>query len=78
MSKSACFFSEVPVIDLDSAKKTDRTLFAKYFGAMLERGIYLAPSPFEASFLSTAHTVREIDRTVAAADASLTQLLATA
>jgi glutamate-1-semialdehyde 2,1-aminomutase len=72
------FFSEEPVVDLESSKKTDRTLFAKYFGAMLDRGIYLAPSPFETNFLSAAHTKRDVDRTLAAADAALAQLLATA
>ncbi len=44
-------------------------LFAKYFGAMLDRGIYLAPSPFEANFLSAAHTPTDVERTIAAADA---------
>lgn len=72
------FFTYDAVNDLDGARKSDRGLFAKYFGAMLERGIYLAPSPFEANFLSAAHGEREVDRTVAAADASLAALVATA
>ncbi|MGB8907304.1 MAG: glutamate-1-semialdehyde 2,1-aminomutase [Candidatus Cybelea sp.] len=70
------FFTPDAVKDLESARKSDRTLFAKYFGAMLDRGVYLAPSQFEANFLSAAHTSRDIERTVAAADASLTGLLA--
>jgi glutamate-1-semialdehyde 2,1-aminomutase len=72
------FFTAEPVMDLDGARKSDRVLFAKYFGAMLDRGVYLPPSPFEANFVSSAHTAREVDRTVAAADASLAALLATA
>jgi glutamate-1-semialdehyde 2,1-aminomutase len=72
------YFTEGPVHDLESAQKSDRRLFAKYFGAMLERGIYLAPSPFETNFLSAAHTARDVDRTLAAADASVTQVLTTA
>jgi glutamate-1-semialdehyde 2,1-aminomutase len=70
------FFTPDAVKDLEGARKTDRGLFAKYFGAMLDRGVYLAPSQFEANFLSAAHTARDVERTVAAADASLTALLA--
>ncbi|HEY6325026.1 MAG TPA: aminotransferase class III-fold pyridoxal phosphate-dependent enzyme, partial [Candidatus Cybelea sp.] len=70
------YFTSEPVTDLQSARQSDRTLYAKYFGAMLDRGVYFAPSPFEANFLSTAHTTNEIERTVAAADASLSQLVA--
>ncbi len=72
------FFTSGPVADLEAARKSDRRLFAKYFGAMLDRGVYLAPSPFEANFLSTAHSAHDIERTLAAADSSLAQLLATA
>lgn len=72
------FFTPDPVHDLDGARRADRALFARYFGAMLERGIYLAPSPFETNFVSTAHTSNEIERTIAAADASLAALMATA
>ncbi|MGA8097967.1 MAG: glutamate-1-semialdehyde 2,1-aminomutase [Candidatus Cybelea sp.] len=70
------FFTPDAVKDLEGARKTDRGLFAKYFGAMLDRGVYLAPSQFEANFLSAAHTARDVERTVAAADASLAALLA--
>jgi glutamate-1-semialdehyde 2,1-aminomutase len=70
------FFTPDAVKDLEGARKSDRELFAKYFGAMLDRGVYLAPSQFEANFLSAAHTARDVERTVAAADASLTALLA--
>jgi glutamate-1-semialdehyde 2,1-aminomutase len=69
------FFTPDPVYDLEGARKSDRTLFAKYYAAMLDRGTYLAPSPFEANFLSAAHTQRDIERTIAAADASLAAVL---
>jgi glutamate-1-semialdehyde 2,1-aminomutase len=72
------FFTREPVTDLESVRKSDGALFAKYFGAMLDRGVYLAPSPFEANFLSTAHAARDVERTIAAADASLAALPATA
>ena len=70
------YFTSAPVGDLESALRSDRTLYARYFSAMLDRGVYLAPSPFEANFLSAAHTPQEIDRTVAAADASFSHLVA--
>jgi glutamate-1-semialdehyde 2,1-aminomutase len=65
------FFTGGPVTDLESAMQSDTALYAKYFHAMLDRGVYLAPSQFEAGFVSSAHTTREIERTLAAADASL-------
>jgi glutamate-1-semialdehyde 2,1-aminomutase len=70
------FFTSGSVADLADVRKSDRELFAKYFGAMLDRGVYLAPSPFEANFLSASHTARDVDGTIAAADAALTALLA--
>ncbi|MBV9718893.1 MAG: glutamate-1-semialdehyde 2,1-aminomutase [Candidatus Eremiobacteraeota bacterium] len=72
------FFAPEPVTDLTSARKSERTLFAKYFAAMLDRGVYLAPSPFETNFISASHTRHDVERTLAAADASLGALLATA
>jgi len=72
------FFTREAVSDLRGAQTTDRRLFAKYFGAMVERGIYFAPSPFESNFLCAAHTPAEIDRTVAASDSALAELRATA
>jgi len=65
------FFTEGPVSDLESAMKSDVALYAKYFHAMLDQGIYLAPAQFEAGFVSSAHTTRDIEATLAAADASL-------
>jgi len=61
------FFTPRPVTDWESAKKCDTARFGKFFHFMLERGIYLAPSQFEAAFLSTAHTEEDIGATVAAA-----------
>lgn len=60
------FFTESEVYDYDSAKKSDTQKFAKFFNQMLEHGIYLPPSQFEAAFISTAHTLEDIDRTIKA------------
>jgi glutamate-1-semialdehyde 2,1-aminomutase len=70
------FFTPGPVTDLTSAKASDVSLFGKFFHGMLERGIYMAPSQFEAGFLSTAHSEAHIDRTIAAADDTLAALFA--
>jgi glutamate-1-semialdehyde 2,1-aminomutase len=72
------FFTDGPVVDLESAMQSDTGLYAKYFHAMLDRGIYLAPSQFEAGFVSSAHTTREVERTLAAARASLATIAAVA
>ncbi len=64
------FFTDRPVTDYESAKRSDTAKFGRFFQAMLERGMYLAPSQFEAAFLSTAHSEEDIRRTVAAADES--------
>ena len=61
------FFSETPVTSWETAKLADTGRFAAFHGGMLERGVYLAPSQFEAGFLSTAHADAEIDATVDAA-----------
>jgi glutamate-1-semialdehyde 2,1-aminomutase len=61
------YFTDKPVHNLADAMHSDRAKFAKYFHGMLEQGIYLAPSQFEAGFISTAHTAGDIDRTVQAA-----------
>jgi glutamate-1-semialdehyde 2,1-aminomutase len=60
------FFSEKPVYDYESAKKSDVAAFNVFFHAMLEQGIYLAPSQFEAGFMSGAHTHADIGATIAA------------
>ncbi|MBZ5667460.1 MAG: glutamate-1-semialdehyde 2,1-aminomutase [Acidobacteriia bacterium] len=61
------FFTDRPVTDYESAKRSDTGRFGRFFHAMLERGIYLAPSQFEAAFVSAAHTEEDIRKTVAEA-----------
>jgi glutamate-1-semialdehyde 2,1-aminomutase len=61
------YFTSRPVHNLADAMSSDRERFKKYFHGMLEAGIYLAPSQFEAGFLSTAHCDADIEKTVAAA-----------
>ncbi|HSE34252.1 MAG TPA: glutamate-1-semialdehyde 2,1-aminomutase [Pyrinomonadaceae bacterium] len=61
------FFATEPVVDWDSANKSDRARYGKFFHAMLDQGIYLAPSQFEAGFVSAAHTDEVIHRTIEAA-----------
>jgi len=61
------YFTNQPVHNLADAMKSDRERFAKFFHGMLGEGIYLAPSQFEAGFISTAHTAADIDKTVSAA-----------
>ncbi len=58
------FFSSNPVSDYTTAKKSDTKKYGKFFHAMLERGIYLAPSQFEAGFMSTAHSDRDVEKTI--------------
>jgi glutamate-1-semialdehyde 2,1-aminomutase len=61
------YFTGEPVHNLADALKSDRERFKKYFHGMLEEGIYLAPSQFEAGFVSTAHSATDIEKTVKAA-----------
>jgi glutamate-1-semialdehyde 2,1-aminomutase len=58
------FFASKPVTDYESAKASDTLKFSAYFNEMLDRGIYLPPSQFEAAFISTAHTERIIKKTI--------------
>jgi glutamate-1-semialdehyde 2,1-aminomutase len=67
-SMGCLFFTEQRVVDFDSAQTADTQKFAHMFCAMLERGVYLAPSQFEAAFVSLAHDQKDIDKTLAAAD----------
>ncbi len=67
-SMSCLFFAEKPVHNLDDAMQADRERFKKYFHGMLAEGVYLAPSAFEAAFLSAAHTEDDVDATIAAAE----------
>jgi len=65
------FFTDGPVTDYESAVKADTAAYGVFFREMLARGVYLAPSQFEAFFVSTAHEKDDLDRTIEAASASL-------
>ncbi len=65
------FFAPGPVRNYADAKRADTRRYARFFREMLDRGIFLAPSQFEATFLSAAHTPADIDRTLSAARGSL-------
>ncbi|UXP31283.1 glutamate-1-semialdehyde 2,1-aminomutase [Reichenbachiella agarivorans] len=65
-SMFSLFFTETPVVDFETAKTSDLTMFGKYFNAMLNRGVYLAPSQYETLFLSTAIGEAEMEKIIAA------------
>lgn len=62
------FFNRGPVVDLSTAKESDTVAFAAFFNAMSDRGVYLAPSQFEAAFACSAHSKADVDATIAAAE----------
>ena len=66
-SMFTCFFTDYPVRDYASAKKSETGKFARFFRALLERGVYFPPSQFEAAFVSTAHNEADVASTVEAA-----------
>ncbi|MDQ3813146.1 MAG: glutamate-1-semialdehyde 2,1-aminomutase [Armatimonadota bacterium] len=68
------FFTSQPVVDYASAKSSDTGAYAAFFHAMLQRGIYLPPSQFEAAFISLAHSADDIDRTIEAAGEALKEV----
>jgi glutamate-1-semialdehyde 2,1-aminomutase len=68
------FFNATPVTDYDTARQSDTARFARFFWGLLDHGIYLPCSQFEAAFLSTAHIDEHIDQTVQAARAVLAEL----
>jgi glutamate-1-semialdehyde 2,1-aminomutase len=70
-SLATIFFTPDPVKNYTHAKRSDTKKYARFFREMLDRGIFLAPSQFEAAFVSAAHTALDIDRTLAAARESL-------
>lgn len=72
-SMMTLFFNPSPVVDWQSADRSDRKLFAEYFWGLIERGVYMPCSQFEALFFSKAHTVQDIDRTIDAAGEFFTQ-----
>jgi glutamate-1-semialdehyde 2,1-aminomutase len=75
-SLSTVFFAGAPVRNYAEAKRSDTKRYARFFREMLDRGVFLAPSQFEAAFVSAAHTSEDIDRTVAAAVESLKAIAA--
>jgi glutamate-1-semialdehyde 2,1-aminomutase len=62
------FFGVYHVTDADEARQCDRKKFSRFFHGMLKRGIYLPPAPFEAMFISLAHTNTDLNKTIAAFD----------
>jgi len=68
------FFTDTDVVDYETAKSSDTARFGRYFRGMLERGVYLAPSQFEAAFVSAAHSPEDIDATITAANEVLREL----
>jgi glutamate-1-semialdehyde 2,1-aminomutase len=70
------FFAEKPVFDAASARAASTRRFAAFHHGMLERGVYLPPSQFEAAFLSTAHTTDDVEKTVHAAEAAFVEAAA--
>ncbi len=68
------FFREGPVVNWETAVQSDTNRFGRYFQAMLENGVYLAPSQFEAGFISAAHGEKEIKATITAAEKAMAGL----
>ena len=68
------FFTAGPIVDWNSAKLSDTKRYGQFFHKMLDQGVYLAPSQFEAAFLSTAHTSADIEKTIRAAHAAFKSL----
>jgi glutamate-1-semialdehyde 2,1-aminomutase len=70
----SCFFTEKPVQNFEDVKNSDISRFKQYFANMLGQGIYLAPSAYEAMFISLAHSQEDIDKTIKAAYNALGKL----
>jgi glutamate-1-semialdehyde 2,1-aminomutase len=68
------FFTPGPVVDWNTAKQSDTKRYGQFFHHMLEQGVYLAPSQFEAAFLSTAHSTQDVEKTIRAAHAAFKKL----
>jgi len=73
-SMGSLFFTDEPVTDFETAKASDENLFKRYFRSMLDQGIYLAPSPYEAAFLSTAHSEETVRKTIECASVAFKTL----
>lgn len=74
-SMSGLFFTDRKVVGFDTAKTCDTSLYGRYFHAMLKRGVYLAPSQFEAYFHSTRHGEAELEHTLTAQRAAVEEIL---
>ena len=70
----SCFFTDKPVRNFADVQATDIGTFKKYFAAMLNQGIYLAPSAYEAMFVSLAHSGQDIEKTIEAAGNAFAQI----
>ena len=68
------FFNPGPVASYQEAKNSDSERFAEFFHNLLEHGIYLAPSPFEAAFVSAAHSQDDLEQTLDAIKSALAEL----
>jgi glutamate-1-semialdehyde 2,1-aminomutase len=68
------FFQKGPVTDWDTASKSNTEAFGKFFRAMLDAGVYLPPSQYEAAFLGVTHTEEDVQRTVAAAKQAFAEM----
>ncbi|MFN3681144.1 MAG: glutamate-1-semialdehyde 2,1-aminomutase [Nitrospira sp.] len=73
-SMMTTFFTPGPVVDWNTAKQSDTQRYGRFFHALLEQGIYVAPSQFEATFLSTAHSKQDIEKTIKAAHTAFKKL----
>jgi glutamate-1-semialdehyde 2,1-aminomutase len=74
-SMMTLFFHDGPeVVDWESASQSNTARYGKFFHAMLDRGVYLAPSQYECAFVSAAHTGDLLDRTLSAAEAAFATL----
>jgi glutamate-1-semialdehyde 2,1-aminomutase len=73
-SMMTCFFTDAPVTDFDSAMQANTDRYGQYFREMLASGFWLAPSQFEALFISAAHSPEQLDKALTAIETSLTKL----
>lgn len=73
-SMMTCFFTDAPVTDFDSAMRANTERYGQYFRQMLAKGFWLAPSQFEALFISAAHTPEQLEQALTAIETSLTNL----
>jgi glutamate-1-semialdehyde 2,1-aminomutase len=68
------FFTDREIINVDDVMKQDLQLFKKFFWGCLERGVYIAPSPYETGFLSLAHSEADIDDTLTVFEEALARI----